>query len=144
VAENLVLLVDDNSTHLYSLGKHLSGSGFRVLHASNGADAVNLALTQLPDVILLDINLPDTTGFDIGQQLKADPKTSGIPIIFHSATHDTASARSRAADLGAASFLSYPIHFEHLEIVIRGAIAQFSKTQRPISSSERESSGSGC
>jgi response regulator RpfG family c-di-GMP phosphodiesterase len=56
--------------------------------------------------------------------LKSDPRTSRIPIIFHSATHDTASARSKATDLGASSFLTYPINVEHLEVVIRGAIAQ--------------------
>jgi len=81
-----------------------------------------MAFAHLPDAILLDIHLPDATGFDVCQQLKADPRTSAIPVIFHSATYDTASARSQAADLGAVSFLSYPINVEHLESVIKGAI----------------------
>jgi CheY-like chemotaxis protein len=85
--------------------------------------ALQLAVTHHPDAILLDINLPDTTGFGICQQLKADPHTKTIPVVFHSATHDTANARAQAADLGAISFLSYPINIEHLEHVIRGAIA---------------------
>jgi len=138
VADYLVLLVDDDSTHRYSLGKHLAESGFKVLHASNGAEALKLAGTEQPDVILLDINLPDTTGFEICQQLKSCRETTTIPVIFHSATHDTASARSRAADLGATSFLSYPIHIEHLEIVIRGAIAQSERKNRASESSNRE------
>lgn len=120
---NVVLLVDDNRTHLYSLGKHLTESGFEVLHAHSGGLALQLALARRPDAILLDINLPDITGFGICQQLKSDPRTKSIPVVFHSATHDTASARSQAAELGAVSFLSYPINVEHLENVIKGAIA---------------------
>jgi DNA-binding response OmpR family regulator len=127
LSKDVVLLVDDNGTHRYALGKHLAQSGFHVLHAENGSATLELAYSEHPDVILLDINLPDTTGFALCQELKENPSTSGIPIIFHSATHDTAAARSRAADLGAASFLTYPINIDHLEIVIRGAIAQRSR-----------------
>jgi len=124
VAESVILLVDDNDVHRYALGKHLTRSGFQVLHASDGAGALRLTHSQHPDAILLDINLPDMTGFEICQRLKENPATSRIPIIFHSATHDTASARSQAADLGAASFLNYPINVDHLEAVIRGALSQ--------------------
>ena len=119
---DVILLVDDNDTHRYALGKHLTQSGFQVLHAHSAAEALKLALARRPDAILLDINLPDVNGFDVCQQLKADPRTKSIPVVFHSATHDTASARSQAADLGAVSFLSYPINVEHLETVIKAAI----------------------
>jgi CheY-like chemotaxis protein len=128
---NVILLVDDNQTHVYALKRHLTGSGFEVLHAHSAAAAVEVAFAQRPDVVLLDINLPDATGFDVCQQLKADPRTRAIPIVFHSATHDTASARSQAADLGAVSFLSYPINVEHLENVIKGAIAHARKAAEP-------------
>lgn len=123
-AQGVVLIVDDNQTHLYALGKHLTQSGFQVLHADSGAVALDVAFAQQPDAILLDINLPDMTGFDICQRLKADPRTKSIPVVFHSATHDTASARSQAAALGAQSFLSYPISFDHLENVIKAAIVR--------------------
>jgi CheY-like chemotaxis protein len=85
--------------------------------------ALELAAAHHPDAILLDINLPDITGFGICRELKADPRTKSIPVVFHSATHDTGSARSQALDVGAVSFLSYPINIEHLENVIKGAIA---------------------
>lgn len=124
---HLILLVDDNHTHLYSLGKHLTESGFEVAQASSAGTAVELAVSRRPDAILLDINLPDATGFEVCRQLKADLRTTHIPVVFHSATHDTASARSQAADLGAASFLSYPINVEHLENVIKAVILQSHK-----------------
>jgi CheY-like chemotaxis protein len=117
-----VLLVDDNSTHQYSLGKHLEESGFTVLRAETGAATLELAGEHHPDAILLDINLPDMTGFEICERLKADPGTGSIPVIFHSATHDTQAAKAQAIDLGALSFLSYPINIEHLVSVLKGAI----------------------
>lgn len=116
-----ILLVDDNQTHQYSLGKHLEESGFDVLQARTGSEALKVAAKHRPDAVLLDINLPDMTGFDVCEKLKEDPKTGSVPIIFHSATHDTQSARTQAMDLGAVSFLSYPISVEHLISVLRGA-----------------------
>lgn len=117
----IILLVDDNQTHQYSLGKHLEESGFDVLKAQNGSEALKMAASRCPDAVLLDINLPDMSGFDVCERLKNDPKTGSVPIIFHSATHDTQSARTQAMDLGAVSFLSYPIRIEHLISVLRGA-----------------------
>lgn len=116
-----VLLVDDNQTHQYSLGKHLEESGFEVMQAETGSEALQMAASHCPDAVLLDINLPDMTGFDVCEKLKNDPHTSSVPVIFHSATHDTQSARTHAMDLGAVSFLSYPIRVEHLITVLKGA-----------------------
>ncbi len=108
----------------------MTASGFEVLHAHSGSMALQLAAAHHPDAILLDINLPDITGFGICRQLKADPRTQSIPVVFHSATHDTGSARSQAMDVGAVSFLSYPINVEHLENVIKGAIAHAQSESR--------------
>lgn len=119
-----ILLVDDNHTHQYSLGRHLQESGFDVLQATDGRQALELATTRRPDAILLDINLPDMSGFEICERLKSSPDTQGIPVIFHSATQDTQSARDRVIDLGAVSFLSYPINVEHLVSVVKGAITR--------------------
>lgn len=119
-----VLLVDDNQTHQYSLGRHLKEYGFRVFQAHSGSEALELAESQRPDAILLDINLPDMSGYDVCQRLKSDPDMESIPVIFHSATHDTQSARNHATDLGAASFLSYPINVEHLIRVLEGAFVR--------------------
>lgn len=124
-----ILLVDDNQTHQYSLGKHLEESGFDVLHAHSGSEALEMAAARRPDTVLLDINLPDMSGFDVCERLKSDLRTESVPVIFHSATHDTQSARARAIDLGAVSFLSYPIRVEHLIAVVRGVFMQASKLE---------------
>jgi CheY-like chemotaxis protein len=126
----IILLVDDNQTHQYSLGKHLEESGFIVVHAQTGSEALEMAASYRPDAVLLDINLPDMTGFDVCEGLKSDPQTELIPIIFHSATHDTQSARAQAMDLGAVSFLSYPISIEHLIRVLQGAFLHAGERRR--------------
>lgn len=123
----IILVVDDNQTHQYSLGRHLEESGFEIMQAETGTQALQMAASRRPDAVLLDINLPDMTGFDVCQKLKNDPHTKSVPIVFHSATHDTQSARTHAMDLGAVSFLSYPIRVEHLVSVLRGAILHADK-----------------
>lgn len=125
-----VLLVDDNDAHRYSLSRHLAGSGFDVLQAKSGNETLELAMSQHPDVILLDIHLPDMLGFQVCRSLKEDTTTRSIPVVFHSATYDTQAARSQAVDLGALAFLSYPIDVDHLINVVRGAIAR-THTQHP-------------
>lgn len=124
MAAKSILLVDDNEAHQYALGKHLATCGFEVFHAETGAEALSLAIANQPSVVLLDINLPDLTGFEVCEALKGDASTRSIPVVFHSATYDTASARSRAWELGAESFLTYPINFDHLVSVLNGVIAR--------------------
>ena len=119
----IILLVDDNRTHQYSLSRHLDECGFEVLQAHTGAEALALASAHIPSLVLLDVNLPDLSGFEICKKLKQGPATQSIPVIFHSATHDTQSARLQAIDLGAVSFLNYPIDIEHLMMVIQGTLA---------------------
>ena len=127
-----VLLVDDNETHLYSLCRHLVESGFDVLQAQTGAETLALAQAKRPDIILLDIHLPDMLGFDVCRTLRKEKATSAIPVVFHSATYDTQTARSRATDVGALGFLSYPIDIDHLVSVIRGAVARTRSGYTPL------------
>jgi CheY-like chemotaxis protein len=119
-----VLLVDDNLTHQYSLSRHLADSGFEVMQAHTGAEALALVSQVTPDVVLLDIHLPDVLGFDVCQTLKSDLATKNIPVVFHSATLDTQLAKAIATDLGAVAFLTYPIDIDHLISVVRGAVAR--------------------
>jgi CheY-like chemotaxis protein len=119
-----VLAVDDNETHSYALRKILEHSGFEVLIAHNGSDTLVLARENCPDVVLLDINLPDMTGYDVCSKLKSDKDTSKIPIVFHSASEPTGPARSQAESLGASGFLTYPIDPYQLSLVLQGARAR--------------------
>lgn len=80
-----VLIVDDDRDLLFSLRSILSGKGFKTLTIESGTSVVSLAKIYHPDVILLDVRLPDVDGRSICRQLKHDAKTSMVPIIIISA-----------------------------------------------------------
>ncbi len=118
-----VLTVDDNEAHCYALTRSLGAAGFSVLAAYTGAEALKIAMRERPDLVLLDIHLPDVSGIEVCRRLKADPQTSAIPVVFHSGTAD-ASASQATREAGAAAFLTYPIEPIHLFSVIRGCLAR--------------------
>jgi len=80
-----VLLVDDNPTNLQVLYQTLEGDGYRLLAARNGKDALSIAQRTIPDLILLDIMMPEMDGFETCRRLKADSRTGESAIIFLSA-----------------------------------------------------------
>ncbi|MGZ4788563.1 MAG: response regulator [Terriglobales bacterium] len=121
-----VLAVDDNQVHCYALRKVLEHNGFEVLIAHSGTDALAMARQALPDVVLLDINLPDVNGFEVCSQLKKDDTTRHIAVVFHTATEAPGPAKTHAESVGAAAFLTYPIDGMQLASVIQGAAARAS------------------
>jgi two-component system, cell cycle response regulator DivK len=81
VADELVLIVDDNEKNLRLAREVLRASGFRTIEAASGEEAVAVATEQLPDVILMDIRLPDIDGTEAAARLKGVPRTAEIPIV---------------------------------------------------------------
>jgi CheY-like chemotaxis protein len=84
---NLILNVDDNDGARYAKSRILSRAGFVVIEAANGTEALERARDSLPDLILLDVKLPDINGFEVCRQIKATPETAGIPVLQTSAEH---------------------------------------------------------
>jgi signal transduction histidine kinase len=103
-----ILTVDDNEALRYSLVRSLRDAGYQVVEASTGAQALALA-AQLPDLITLDVNLPDINGFQVCRQLKADPATNHIPILHVSSTFVGPESRVQGLAGGADAYLSEPI-----------------------------------
>ncbi|MGD9285800.1 MAG: response regulator, partial [Desulfobacterales bacterium] len=87
--EEAILLVDDNPTNLQLLFETLDGRGFKLLVAKDGKSALAIAGKARPNLILLDIMMPEVDGYEVCRQLKADPATAEIPVIFLSALTDT-------------------------------------------------------
>jgi two-component system cell cycle response regulator len=123
-----VLAVDDNEAHCYALRRILENAGYEVLHAANGSEALEIALREKPDVVLLDINMPGLNGYEVCSRLKADERTAKTSVVFHTATDATSSARSYAETVGATAFLTYPINTDHLLSVVQGAAARSKST----------------
>ena len=79
--DELVLIVDDNERNLRLARDVLRAAGFRTIEAGCGVDGVAVAAEHLPDVILMDIRLPDMDGTEAARLLKDQPRTAGIPIV---------------------------------------------------------------
>jgi len=108
-----ILVVDDNQMTLTMLERILSRSGYIVLPASNGSDALAIAKEKLPDLLLLDISLPDIDGLQVASSLKDDPSTKHIPVIFLSSLHDE-EIRKRGAVFEGSRFFRKPLSTEEL------------------------------
>lgn len=81
MADELVLIVDDNEKNMRLARDVLNLGGFRTLEASSGGEAIELAGEHLPDVILMDIRLPDMDGTEAARRLRDDPRTARIPVV---------------------------------------------------------------
>jgi DNA-binding NtrC family response regulator len=113
VAAPQILLVDDNPTNLQVLYQTLEGQGYRLLAARNGKDAIAIAERAAPDLILLDVMMPDIDGFETCARLKADDRTRDSAIIFLSALND-ARDRAHGLELGAVDFVNKPFQAEEI------------------------------
>jgi DNA-binding NtrC family response regulator len=111
-----ILLVDDNPTNLQVLYQTLEGQGYRLLAARSGKDALSIAQRVAPDLILLDVMMPDIDGFETCARLKRDPRTRDSAVLFLSALTE-ASDTVRGLELGAVDFINKPFQAE--EVIAR-------------------------
>jgi diguanylate cyclase (GGDEF)-like protein len=103
-----VLIVDDSATNRQMLGDLLSGE-YTVLLANNGEDGLDLAREHLPDVILLDVVMPDLDGYEVLKKLKEDERTSSICVVFITGL-DAPEAEERGLVEGASDYVTKPFH----------------------------------
>lgn len=108
-----ILIVDDTPHNLRLLSITLSSHGYEVRSAISGAMALMATQAEPPDLILLDIMMPDMDGYEVCERLKADPQTCNIPIIFISAT-DGVVQKVKAFELGGADYISKPFQVEEV------------------------------
>lgn len=114
--EPTVLLVDDNPQNLKVLYETLKDKGYRLLIANDGAKALTLAQRDRPEVILLDIMMPELDGYQVCERLKADPATADSAVVFLSALDDV-EAKVKGFSLGGADYISKP--FQAAEVIAR-------------------------
>lgn len=111
-----ILIVDDDITNVMLLESVLKRDGYHTLRASNGAEAIRAARSKLPDLILLDIMMPEVDGFTACRQLQQESATTDIPVIFLSALEDVDS-KVAAFDMGAVDYVAKP--FQKQEVLAR-------------------------
>jgi signal transduction histidine kinase len=108
-----ILVVDDTKANLRLLTEMLTEEGFTVRPAPSGAIALKAVSTYLPELILLDINMPGMNGFEVCEKLKADEQSKDIPVIFISALNETLD-KVRAFSVGGVDYITKPFQFEEV------------------------------
>ena len=108
-----ILVVDDNEALRYSVVRALQGAGYQVFEAKTGHEALERAAEQ-PDLITLDVNLPDIDGFQVCRRIKSDTRTSHIPVLHVSSTFTDPESRVHGLEGGADGYLAEPIERNEL------------------------------
>ena len=118
MAGELVLIVEDNARNLELVQDILELHGFRTLTATSGSDGVTLARRYLPDLVLMDVQLPDFDGVEVLRRLRADDETRSISVLALTAFAMTGD-RHRFLDAGFDGYLPKPIDVRTLADVVR-------------------------
>lgn len=122
-----ILLVEDNELNRDMLSRRLIRRGYSVITAHDGAQGHTMACSELPDLILMDIGLPEMDGWQVTRLLKSNPGTRAIPIIALTA-HALVTDREKAREVGCDDYDTKPVEFERLIskieslLVVKGVI----------------------
>lgn len=116
-----ILIVDDREQNRYVLCRVLRQASYECAEAGSGAQALALVET-LPDVVILDVNLPDMSGFEITRRIKSDPRTSQIAVLQISASMVASENKARALEAGADGYLVHPIDSTVLVATVRSLL----------------------
>lgn len=117
----LVLIVDDSPTEQHVLSQVLEKNGFKTLLASDGEEAINIAESDHPDLILMDVVMPGMNGFQATRQLSRNPETSAIPVVMVT-SKDQESDRVWGLRQGAVDYLMKPVAQNDLLAAVRARI----------------------
>jgi len=126
-----ILIVEDNMDNYELVRFVLERAGYDVFLAVNGRDGVSAARLQKPDLILMDLGMPEMDGWVATEKLKADESTKSIPLYALTA-HTLPSERKRAMDAGCDGYVSKPIHMDGFLKIIEGAFGKEMKKIRKM------------
>jgi DNA-binding response OmpR family regulator len=116
-----ILIVDDQADNREMLATLLGDEGYRTLQAASGMEAMDQIALESPQLILLDVSMPDMDGYAVATLLKADPKTNGIPIIMVTA-HTGRGARVVGLHTGVEDYLTKPVDAPELLLKVRNLL----------------------
>lgn len=116
-----ILVVEDDQDLAEMLNSYLRVQGYEVVIANWGEDGIQTALTARPDLLILDIRLPDIDGFEVARRLRADRKTSHIPIIFLTEKRER-SDKLAGLELGADDYITKPFDVQEMRLRVRNVL----------------------
>lgn len=119
--KHTLLIVEDDHDTSEMLRMYFESQGYRVVTAANGQEALDRGRRHIPDLILLDVRLPDIDGFEVGQRLQEDLRTSRLPVIFVTERHER-DDRIAGLKLGAIDYVTKPFDVQELRLRVRNAL----------------------
>ena len=135
-----ILIVDDDLDTLRLVGLMLQHQGYRIIAASSGIQAISLSQGDKPDMVLLDIMMPDMDGYEVARKLRSDPATNTIPIIMFTAKTQV-DDKVQGFDAGADDYLTKPTQprelFAHVKAVLARGKKPSGTAPQPIQSAKR-------
>ena len=119
--KHTLLIVEDDNDTSEMLRKYFEGQGYQVTTAASGYEALEKSHQQPPDLILLDVRLPDIDGFEVGKRLQEDLRTSRLPVIFVTERRER-DDRITGLKLGAVDYITKPFDVQELRLRVRNAL----------------------
>ena len=123
MSQTTILIVDDDEGHRDTTRMMLERAGFAVQEAATGHDGLDLADGR-PDLVILDVHLPDIPGIEVCHRLKTSPRTASIPVIHVTALYAGSEERAEAMAAGADGYLTRPLDSERLLATIKAVLAR--------------------
>lgn len=120
-SRGVVLVVDDQTTNIQVVGTMLTREGYEVIPATSGAQALQRMAARVPDLVLLDVMMPDMDGFEVCRRLREHPDTAALPVIFVSAANDT-DAMMRGLEAGGVDYITKPFNKAELLARVRNQV----------------------
>ena len=127
----MILLVEDTEDNRQMMKNLLEMSGYQVVEATNGREAVDLAARVKPEIILMDLSLTFIDGLAATRQIRSLPGLSEVPIVAVSA-HDSADFHSHALEAGCNAYMTKPISFPELEETVNSLLAKNAERTEPL------------
>jgi len=129
--KHTLLIVEDDPDTSEMLRVYFEAQGYRVVTAATGQNALETCRTEPPDLILLDVRLPDIEGFEVGQQLQEDVRTSRLPVIFVTERRGR-DDRIVGLKLGAIDYITKPFDVQELRLRVRNALRRAGSQNNPV------------
>src|SRR4030095_6478467 len=126
---SMILNVDDDEASRYAKSRILKRAGYEVTEAATGGDALRLMNDARPQLVLLDVKLPDMSGIDVGQKIKADPSSAHVMVLQISASHVTTPDRVLGLERGADTYLTEPVESTELLATVRALLRLFKREE---------------
>ncbi|GAA0988996.1 hypothetical protein GCM10009555_071950 [Acrocarpospora macrocephala] len=125
-----ILVVDDVAANRYVIGRWLEHSGYEVIEAASGQEALDAVREQLPDLVLLDVRMPDMDGFEVCERIKGDPASAAVPVIHLTTSGVEVRDRTQGLARGADAIITEPVEPEVLLATVHAMLRYASARRR--------------